>query len=186
MRRLVDRVPAGVTVRLNIWIETYVNARNFRPVEPTLAIRVFDPGAARDPMDRDGSWRNCPQAPFPDELYTKVWGYTFADVNYDMYEEPDRSRIMRGRFATPFTANMADDLIRKFDREKDKAGAALIHCHAGVSRSVAIAHALAECFELDAHWSGRAAKFLGLAKTEGYYGNDFVYRLVCEAAERIL
>lgn len=169
---------------MNIWVENHINARAFRPVEPTIAIRVFDPGAARNPKTKDGEWRNSPKAPFESDLYEAVWGYTFDDVDYDQYDDDYRMQLMANPKYVPFTANFADDLVRKFIRRKDDIDALLIHCHAGVSRSVAIAHALDEMFELNAHWSGGASRFK--YRDDGYIGNSFVYRLVCEAAERAL
>lgn len=169
---------------MNIWVENYVNARSFHPVETTVAIRVFDPGAARKPKDSDGDWTNGPKAPFPSELYQDVWAYTFDDVNYDRYPDEQRLRLLMDPKYYQFTANMADDLVRRFVRAKDSIDALLIHCHAGVSRSVAIANALDEMFELNARWCGGAARFKHL--DNDYVGNDFVYRLMCEAAERVL
>lgn len=169
---------------MNIWIENYINARAFRPVEKTVAIRVFDPGTVKEPKDKDGDWRNGPLTPFPRDLYESVWEYTFDDVNYDGYPDDYRRRLLSNPKYHPFTGNMADDIVRRFAKVKDEVGALLVHCHAGVSRSVAIANALNEMFELDAHYSGGACRFKH--RDDGYVGNDYVYRLVCEAAERIL
>jgi hypothetical protein len=168
---------------MKIWVENYVNARAFKPVEPTLAIRVFDRWAIKHPKNEDGSWSNGPAAPFPKDRYKHVWEYTFEDVNYDLYPDEERIELMAKHDARPFTANIADDIVRKFNRHKDDVSSMLVHCHAGLSRSVAIATALDEMFELGAQWVGDSARF---KKTADYVGNEFVYRLVCEAAERIL
>ncbi len=167
---------------MNIWVENHINARSFTPVEPTVAIRVFDPGTVKTPQTKDGEWRNGPKAPFPSERYVGVWEYTFDDVLYDGYPEDYRAELMANPRYHPFTANMADDIIRRFLHVRGDIKALLIHCHAGVSRSVAIANALDEMFELNARWCGGSARFKNRA--DGYVGNDFVYRLVCEAAER--
>ena len=169
---------------MKLWIENYVNARSFKPVGPTAAVRVFDPGAIKRPKGSKGEWNNCPQAPFPADLYKSVRAYTFDDVNYDIYPDDYRCELMSDPRAAPFTANMAEDLIRWFVRTKDDVDSILLHCHAGLSRSVALANALNEMFDLDADYIGHAAKFKN--REDGYVGNDFVYRLTCEAAERLL
>lgn len=169
---------------MNIWVENYINARNFKPVEPTIALRIFDPGTAKNPKDKDGDWRNGPKAPFPSELYEAVWSYTFDDVLYDGYPEDYARELMARPNYYPLSANVADDIVRRFIRVKDDISAMLFHCHAGVSRSVAVAHALVEMFEIDARWCGRAARVMN--RENDYVGNEYVYRLVCEAAERTM
>ena len=169
---------------MKIWVENFINARSFKPVEKTIAIRVFDPGAVKSPKDKDGDWRNGPAAPFPRDLYEAVWEYTFDDVMYDGYSDEERRQLMADPKHHPFTANMADDLARRVAKMNSKVKALLIHCHAGVSRSVALAHAIDEMFELNASWAGGAARFKN--RSDHYVGNEFVYRVMCEAIERIL
>jgi len=175
---------------MNIWVLNYNDARNFVPTEPTMAIRIFDPGAASKPMLEaeysdypEQRWRNCPQAPFPVEDYVSAPGFTFEDLDLDQYPDDIRCRLIReGR--NHLTANTADQIVKEFMRVGDRITALMVHCHAGASRSVAVANALDESFRLGATWRGHAGKCK--LETPDYIGNQFVYRLVCEAAVRLM
>lgn len=173
---------------MNIWVENFIDARAFRPTEPTLAIRIFNPGAAKKagkPSKKMKEWPDCPQAPFSSELYKAVYDYSFEDVDYDEYEDSERLALFQSPKCMPYTANIADDLVRKFFREKNQVAALLVQGHVGASRSVAIAHALDEGFELGATWLGSAAKYKA-ARFASYSGNNYVYRLTCEAIDRLV
>lgn len=179
---------------MKIWIENYNDARRFKPEEPTIAIRVFDPGARRYPAASarwsdfpDDRWDNCPEAPWNKDVYLAVFGYTFSDLNMDQdYPEEMKKRFRKDPSIKLFTANMAEDLVKKFAKVYQQADAMLAHCNAGASRSPAVANALIEIFNLEPEWQGRAKRFKDKKVGENYYiGNDFVYRLLCEAAARL-
>ena len=175
---------------MKIWVENYNEARLFVPTEPTIAIRVFDPGARTSKLAKawedypDDLWDNCPQAPWASEKYLATFGYTFSDIDMDQpYPEELKSRIRKE--SKLFTANMAEDLLGKFVKVYKQASSLLVHCNAGASRSPAIAVALVDIFKLLPEWQGRAKKLEGRVAGQDYIGNEFVYRLCCEAATRL-
>jgi hypothetical protein len=179
---------------MKIWVENYNEARLFVPPGPAIAIRVFDPGA--NPVKQEKAtweesypedfWDNSPKAPFPGDRYLTTFGYTFSDIDMDQpYPDDIRKRLRNDRKIHLFTANMADDLVMKFAEVYKQAEVLLTHCHAGASRSPAIAVALNDIFKLNAEWQGRADRLNGRVAGQDYIGNTFVYRLLCEAATRL-
>jgi len=180
---------------LKIWIENYNEARRFKPEGPTIAVRVFDPGARRHPAASarwedypDDRWDNCPEAPWNTDAYLAVLGYTFSDINMDQpYPEEMKKGLRNDPSVKLFTANMAEDLVKKFAAVYEQADAMLAHCNAGASRSPAVANALVDIFNLKPEWQGRAERFKDkkVGTADYYIGNDFVYRLLCEAATRL-
>lgn len=176
---------------MKIWIENYNEAKRFEPKGQTIAIRVFDPGARTHELEESiweedypgDRWDNCPQAPFPAEKYVAVLGYTFSDINMDHpFSEGIRKTLIRDCGTKLFNANLAEHLVRGFRAHYKQADSLIVHCHAGMSRSPAIACALADTFGFLPEWQGRATKLL---EDRDFVGNRFVYRLVCEAADRL-
>lgn len=172
---------------MKIWVENYYDARTFMPPGPAIAIRVFDPEASPTKLDKPmygDFWANSSQAPFPEDRYLTTFGYTFADLNTD-HPYPDHLKKSLRKQNKLFTANMADDLVMKFAEVYQQAEVLLTHCHAGLSRSPAIAVALNDIFKLNAEWQGRAERLKDKVAGQDYIGNTFVHRLLCEAATRL-
>jgi hypothetical protein len=184
---------------MKIWVENYNEARLFTPTEATIAVRVFDPSARTHKLDKpqwpeeypDDFWDNCSEAPFPNDKYLAVFGYTFSDIDMDQPYPEELKKSIRGRsgqnkLTRLFTANMAEDIVKNFSKTYKQARGLLTHCHAGASRSPAIAVALVDIFKLKPEWQGRRAKRLeGRVAGQDYIGNEFVHRLLCEAATRL-
>lgn len=168
---------------MKIWIENYHSARDFWPQKPTAAIRIFDPGARNhriktdDPRDE---WDNCPQAPFDRKAYINVLEYTFMDVNLDLYSEEQRVSWLKNPLMPIFDNNIARHILLNFKSLIPEAKWVLCHCNAGISRSVAVAHALNEIFDLQGEFQGRAKRF-----SSDYRGNSYVYRILCEEADKL-
>jgi hypothetical protein len=169
---------------MKVWIERYYDAGLFRPKEPTIAIRIFDPGArpyprasVENPSDR---WDNCPEAPWDYDAYLAVIEHTFSDVNPDLYPEEVQQDLDEIPNIILFNEQMAENILTKFSSIHQQATSLFLHCNAGISRSPAIAFALRDIFKLSFEWQDRAARFC--ASNDGYIGNAFVYRIMRETA----
>jgi len=86
--------------------------------------------------------------------------------------EPTRSTELAGTF-TLMTCQQADEIWKFVEQHKDDAGAVIVHCEAGVSRSPAVAAALCKGM------GGNDRQFF-----RKYQPNMYVYRLMLEAARR--
>lgn len=172
---------------MKIWITNYNLAKQFIPQEPTIAVRVFDPGASTVPRDTapwcdfpDDFWENCPQAPFSRHLYADVLEYSFTDNNPDAYSNDERRKTCIERCGNKlFTREQAADLIAEFKPYKDLP-AALFHCNAGASRSVAIARAMVKLFDIKAEYQDNASRLVTNENLREFNGNSYVYRIICE------
>lgn len=167
---------------MKIWIENYRSAREFEPKEPTLAIRIFDPTARTHKLnvdDLEDQWDNCPQAPFNREKYVSVLEYTFLDLNLDLYDDDQKPKWIKGPLPI-FDQYTAQHILQHFAIAKPKIKWLICHCNAGISRSVAVAHALNEIFDLKSEFQGRAKRF-----NSDYRGNSYIYRTLCEEANKL-
>lgn len=155
------------------YVLNYLQARNFEPKQPTLAIRIFDPDAKET---FDGEWLNHPNAPFPSGKYIAELRFIFSDC------DPDRGQKHIGQ---PFSANLAETLLRQVQQYQGQFEQLVIHCNAGMNRSPAVAMALDEIFGWGSHYLGPRKKVIQTYKDAQTTGNDFIYRLLWEAAERL-
>ncbi len=176
---------------MKIWIENYNAAKLHVPEEPTIAVRVFDPGArpyrlanARWSDYPEDCWDNTPAAPFNKKAYLAVFEYTFEDCNLDVSSKERQNQLLSDPTRTLFTAPMAENLLIKFKETYEQATALMAHCNAGASRSVALARALILIFDLKPKFQGRSKRFAE-GKSKDYIGNAYVYRLMLEAATRL-
>lgn len=158
---------------MKICVLNYELAREFEPIEPTLAIRIFDPDCERT----DGN--NAQQKLKDNPLWTTQLCYTFEDIDLTTVEE-DRERFTRLQKGYKcFDILTAKKLVQDFEANYKKATALMIHCNAGISRSVAIAAALIKRFKLNPEWMGRRTR--GLLASGTYTGNQWVYHLLLDA-----
>lgn len=177
---------------MKLYICDYLNALRFEPQEPTLALRVFCPGARTFPDPNSwecrndpvwGQWDNCPQAPFDESKFIAVFGYAFNDIcrrPEDLLECPDK---IKKNMITP---EIAQKIVIDFKLNYRKAQALMTHCYAGASRSVAVAFALSEIFSIDFVPSNERAKHIWKMNSKsGYKGNYLVYQALIDAAEKI-
>lgn len=150
----------------------YISAQKFQPQEPTLAIRIFDPGCDK----KDG---NNPSQKLQDSsFWVAQLTYTFDDVNLTVYEDqPDKFQKTQKEFKC-FDSLLAKRLVQDFEKHLNQVSAVMIHCNAGVSRSVAVAAALVKKFNLPVEWQGKRTQ--GLMKPD-YLGNEWVYYAILEA-----
>lgn len=176
---------------MKIWIENYNQAKLFVPSEPTIAVRVFDPDArpyklasARWSDYPEDAWDNCPEAPFNRDAYNTVLEYTFADQNP---EHPELSPELRAKISAHpnlFTEEIADAFLQRFKEHYKDVNAALFHCNAGASRSVAMARAAIKVFNITPEFQGRAQRLLK-ENLRNYVGNHTVYNVICRAASKL-
>ena len=179
---------------MKVWVENYNDAKKLVPTEPTIAIRVFDPGArpyklahAAWPEEYpDDCWDNTPAAPFDRDAYLAVFEYTFEDFNFDsLTNEDDKTEILSDPSRTFFSPEMAEDLLTRFQKSYKDATGFMTHCNAGSSRSVALARAIIRIFSLEAEFQSTRGKRLATERFKDFNGNDHVYRLMLEAAVRL-
>lgn len=135
---------------MKFYIFSHEVAREFEPDEPTIAIRIFCPGARKtyDPKLID-PWANCPEAPFDKSKYVAVHEYSFKDVEVGVRGWEDRDDLAD---LLVFTPEIAESILLDFKRSYRPGFSVMAHCYAGASRSVAVAVALNEIFGLDAEW----------------------------------
>jgi len=190
---------------MKIHVLNFILARDFVPTAPTIAIRVFDPGARNyaRPENRpnpdktsenryltDWEWDNCKEAPFKRDLYKTVLEYEFSDIDLELYEAesdtPERKQRTlelkekcADRLFTPERAHKLLDDFRNCYTGKEEI---MAHCNAGVSRSVAIVNALNKIFDLKAEWQGRAARIIPNFLKSDHVGNLTVYNNLMIAA----
>jgi len=183
--RKVSKKDVGKQRDMKIHILNYDDAREFVPQVPTLAIRIFDPGATGNKHPTWG-WDNSPDAPFSKELYTDVIESTFSDL-YQKYDtdkewkelEKGIEKDLGGRL---FTEEKGKKLLAEFEASYKDAEEIMTHCNAGASRSVAVALALNEIYDLKATWNERVNGFLpGYMKID-LWGNMLVHNTLLKLA----
>ena len=173
---------------MKLYILNYLKALSFEPTEPTIAIRIFDPNARRYPDLNShetkkypilGQWDNCPEAPFDNSKYTSVHCYTFNDTIRDIKDIDNWPEKIRKNM---INSQMAMKIINEFEKNYLKAEALMVHCYAGISRSVAVACALSQIFSIDFQPVGlRAQKIF---EDENYNGNKIVFDTIMKASKR--
>lgn len=152
----------------------YLQATEYEPSEPTLAIRIFDP---------EGGENTPSRVLQPSKLWVAELHYTFADVDLGVYEEHDPETFLRlqktGRCFDPL---IAERLLKQFAEHRKKTSTVMVHCNAGLSRSPAVVTALCRRFKLTPEWSGRRTRgLMREMETRTVVGNPWVYHLLMDA-----
>ena len=127
------------------------------PADPdTAVVSVTDPGV---------------QAPLADG-FARVLRLAFHDVDDDMLDTPGGGGPLAGSGVRPFSEQQARRLVGWTDALAGAAGRfrLAVHCHAGISRSSAIAWFLHQRHGADLRWS------------PGFSPNRRVLRLLAEVA----
>ena len=143
-------------------------ASTFKPKKCSVLVRILDKGMSYEPIQ------------YMDQ-YTNVIEMYFTDIDPirdEMYDEEEWE--LTKSTLNPFDSEKADFLINELDWEK-KAEQIVVHCHAGISRSVAIALFLAKYYFEDDE------NFEAIMKCPKYLpgGNRYVYQLLEEEFEKI-
>lgn len=131
----------------------YTLARAFVPEEPTLAIRIFDPGATRHDDN------NARQKLVESDLWVAELQYTFVDFDPLRYtgSPPEIAEGLHQEYANKnwlLTPLVASRIINDFAKHKDKVSAVMVHCNAGLSRSPTVALFLCKHFGINPEWIG--------------------------------
>ena len=172
--------------KINVWIFNYMQARDFVPTEPTLAVRIFDPGE-----DSTNVGGNTDQPLVASRLWLGRVTSTFADYNPLIYYENGDVEIAKDLARNPyaFTDELADKLLEDVGSHMNLRfghtinpqiipSALMVHCNAGVSRSPAVARAICQIFEFTPIWMGHRSFMMN----NGHIGNTWVYRKLLENA----
>jgi len=175
---------------VKIYVLNYQLAREFVPTEPTIMIRIYDP-------DDDSEQGNNPHSSknrlVESDHWKHILEYTFEDIDLTAYEGEEHEATRRRLEERPiFTQEIAEDLVSHFAHAMlvDARGifglninTLVVHCNAGISRSVAVTHALVKRFGIEPEWQGRRTQgLMGCSKDKykDYVGNKWVYKLILE------
>jgi len=162
-------------------VTNYITAQSFKPMEPTLAIRIFDPGYDPDHLHIEGNHKG--KLLLESHWWVAELCYTFQDLDPTGYEleAPEVAKDLRNNKHC-FNNIIARKMLFDFNNHYQNSAAVLIHCNAGLSRSPAAALALAHRFKLNPEWKGGRHKMMKEMeeelKTTGRAGNMWVYRLL--------
>ena len=165
---------------MKIYVLNYQLAQRFEFNEPTIVIRISDPGCTK----ADGN--NASQKLQPSEFPVLEFCYEFEDIDLTVYEgdEAVYTRLSQRPIMTPEIAKkMVDDFGGVLAASNTPFNTLAVHCNAGISRSVATAFALTRKFGIVPEWQGR--RTIGLMKAKAdkfdeYIGNRWVYRKILE------
>lgn len=163
-----------MTKPIKVWILPYTLAREFIPEEPTLAIRIFDPGETRKS-------ENVRVTLSQSSLWIGEVHSTFADLDPYIYEGNGMEDLAKQVRASPllFTDYHARDILLQIQLIRPKLPFSLmVHCNAGLSRSPAIARSVCEIFDLTPVWMGNRETMMN----KGHIGNKWVYQKMREVA----
>lgn len=117
---------------MKIIIKSLSQAIDYKPTEPTYAIRIFSPGLVGGVrLDR------FPLVDSPN--YKDITVYHFDDITL-----PNKHKIL-------FDKNLAAKICDDFAPYKDQVDTLLVHCIMGKNRSPSVAMALNERFNLGAN-----------------------------------
>lgn len=164
----------------------YTLARCFIPEEPTLAIRIFDPGCTAS--EGNNNRQKLVESPF----WVAELHYTFADFDPYQYsgfppeiaEGVRREYQKKNMLLTPLGAKR---IIADFQKHKDRASAVLIHCNAGLSRSPTVALFLCHKFNITPEWVGTRDHYMKNVAEKMQRGelapNTLVWDLLSEVSE---
>mgnify|MGYP001615470534 CR=1 FL=1 len=138
---------------MKFYVLPYTLARCFVPEEPTLAIRIFDPGDTRH--DDNNDRQKLVQSPF----WVAELQYAFVDFDPLRYsgsppeiaEDLEQEYQNRNWLLTPQEATR---IIQEFSKYKEQVSAVMIHCNAGMSRSPTVALFLCKHFGITPIWIG--------------------------------
>lgn len=162
---------------IKVEILNYLAAREFLPLEPTVTVRIFDPGATYHK-------HNMEVALLPSEYWIGVIKSCFDDydpVTYEINGVDDIAEEMR-KSPLCFTLTQAEQLLKEFQKLLEKKPTYLmVHCNAGMSRSPATARALCEIFNLTPAWIGKRKKMMN----SDHFGNRWVYQALLQAAKQL-
>jgi len=152
---------------MKIWVLNYLLAQKFQPTEPTLAIRIFDPNAD---AEKDG---NSPARKLVDSsLWVAQLEYCFADIDLTLYEEESPETFHRlQRDERCFDSLMAKRLIADVTKHLSAVQHIMVHCNAGISRSVAVAVGLYQRLKPqhpEWEWEWARGRTKGLIKEESF------------------
>lgn len=171
---------------MRFWVNNYIQAQEFVPHEPTMAIRIFDPGYdLKDPRTLVKDGNHPGKILKPNHWWVKELQYTFSDTDPTLYEFESPStydRLVHGPHC--FNALMAKRILLDFAEHHANSAGVMIHCNAGLSRSPAVALALAHRFNIRPEWKGRRHKLMTNfeedLKKHGRAANYWVYSLLME------
>ena len=156
---------------MKIYVCNYLQARQFVPDEPTLAIRIFDPGQVDPARNID-----VPLQP------TKHW---VGELKYWFHDHDPVKAEIEGRFAEAYamkndphcpTLAIADSMRKEFVEPAKKASAIMVHCMAGINRSTATARGLCEHYGLPIEWMEN--EFRKPMLDMRWLGNMYLYRMI--------
>ena len=120
---------------MKIAVLNYQLAAEYLPTEPTSIIRIFDPGCYR----KDGNnHHNILKG-----RYEHILSYAFEDIDLAVYDDISEVQERLRSEHLCFTSQMAEQLVREFAGIRHTPSL-VVHCNAGISRSVAVAHAFPE------------------------------------------
>jgi predicted protein tyrosine phosphatase len=145
---------------MKIKIMSIQEALAYQPQVPTYAIRIHG-------KDTYSSLQDSPH-------YKVIHEYFFLDLNPEIFEEHHGTaqieRVGRDSF---FNKEKAKKIISDFEKGREGCLELLVHCHAGVSRSPAIAFALNEIFDLRLDYDSLHIQFTATQK--------YFYKIMLEA-----
>lgn len=167
---------------MRFWINNYIQAKQFVPHEPTLAIRIFDPCYEKD-KGKEGN--HAGNLLTPNHWWTQELTYTFADLDPTIYEFESQDNFSSMiKHPHCFTNALARKLLTDFAANYENSASTMIHCNVGISRSPAVALALAHRFNLRPEWKGHRYKLMSVFETDlktfGRAANFWVYSLLME------
>lgn len=158
---------------MKFWVLNYIQAQSFRPEIPTLAIRIFDPGAnpAKDSNHPGNSLLSSPN-------WVAEMEYTFSDDDLWLYDDSELT-------STSFNSILAQRLLLEFKRYLPKVSGVMLHCNAGHSRSPAVALALIDKFRLTPEWGnartrGKMRTVIDTPRHHRMGLNNWVYHLLMD------
>jgi len=181
---------------MKAYILDYITALRFKPTEPTLAIRIFDPSARPDKQpskdwmrDELECWDNGPTAPFDKSQYAAVHQYTFSDVDTEHPDKIMAAYALHYALENPhlvISKDIANKIIHDFNQAYQKVDTVMLHCNMGVYRSPAVALALEKLFNLRFEWQGRAAFLIPSYQADDFVGNFMIYNTLLHCGNQYL
>ncbi len=166
---------------MKIRVMNYEQASEFIPTVYAVAIRIFDPGCSK--ADGNNAGRRLKPSPY----WVAQFCYVFDDIDLTVYdnhpEEQEKLRTGYDCFTPEIAKQIVLDVGSSLVRSDVCVKELVIHCNAGISRSVAVAHALIERFGIESEWGDRRTKGLMACakdKYKDYVGNRWVYNTILE------
>ena len=163
---------------MKVLVLSCAQARNYVPTEPTLAVRILDPGL------NYGCHGVCqPDVPAP----LKQSPFWAAELRFRMADNDPIRRELEGNYqeAQRLRQDPGTPTLELALRMREEFGEAyalhqptqlVIHCWAGLSRSTSVAKGLCEYFQIPIDWQENGGRKFML--DHGWIGNMWMYKLI--------